>query len=179
MWHYKLVRHTSSCEWALSPKWRDRLQLLWREVNTALREYVSPELAPRFPRSLVAGIDTWHLNWLVDDALPAQLRECLDMWQQQAREAETEAETDLSYDGSPLLMYRWGTKAESGGGISWSYVLRNPSLCLVIRKAPLGGIIAQARLGSECLRRRTAKGALDELTLLMKRLWRGQRGRWW
>ncbi len=178
MRHFKLVRHTSSCEWALSPTWRDRLQLLWRGVNTALRAYVPPELAPRFPRSLVAGIDTWHLNWLAGDALPTQLRERLDAWQQQAREAESEAETDLSYDNSPLLMYRWGTKAESGGGVSWGYVLLNPSLRLLIRKAPLGGIIAQARLGSECLWRRTAKGALDELTLLMKRLWRGQRGRW-
>jgi len=178
MRRYKLVRHSSSCEWALSPRWRERLQLLWRGVNTALRDYMPPEFTPRFPRSLVAGIDTWHLSWLVDDPLPAQLRERLATWQQQAREAEAEAETDLSYDGSPLLMYRWGTKAESGGGVSWGYVLLNSSLRLLIRKAPLGGIIAQARLGSECLWRRTPKGALDELTLLMKRLWRGQSGRW-
>lgn len=29
MRHDKLVRHTSKCEWALSPKWHDRLQMLW------------------------------------------------------------------------------------------------------------------------------------------------------
>jgi hypothetical protein len=177
MRRYRLVRHTASCEWALSPKWQERLQLLWRGHDTAKREYVPPELSPKFPRSLVAGIDTWHLNWLVEEALPAHLRERLDAWQQQAREDEEEVETDVVYDGAPLLMYRSGTRAESGGGVSWGYVLLNPSLRLLIRKAPLGGIIAQARLGSECLWRRTPRGALDELTLLMKRLWRGRPGR--
>ncbi len=62
-------------------------------------------------------------------------------------------------------------------GVSWSYILRNPSLTLLIRKAPLGGIVAQARLGSECLWRRTPRAALDELNLLIHRLWRSGRAR--
>jgi hypothetical protein len=105
----------------------------------------------------------------------------LDRWQDQAREGEAELETDLVCDGAPLVMYRWGTKAERSrekAGVSWSYVLLNPSLRLLIRRSPLGGIEAQARLGSECLWRRTPKAALDELTLLMKRLWHGQKGHW-
>ena len=57
-------------------------------------------------------------------------------------------------------------------------MLLNPSLRLLIRRSPLGGIVAQARLGSECLWRRTPKAVLDELTLLMKRLWHGQQGHW-
>jgi hypothetical protein len=181
MRRYRLVRHTGSCEWALSPTWRARLQQLWRGVNTALRDYSPPQLDPRLPHSLVAGIDTWHLNWLVEYPLPFSLRERLDSWQEEAREDETEIETDLLYDGAPLLMYRWGTKAEQGkrdAGVSWGYVLLNKSLRLLIRKSPLGGIIAQVRLGSECLWRRTPKSALDELTLLMKRLWHGQKGSW-
>jgi hypothetical protein len=42
---------------------------------------------------------------------------------------------------------------------------------LVIRKAPLGNIIAQARLGAECLWRLTPRRALDELDELMRRMW--------
>jgi hypothetical protein len=123
------------------------------------------------PRSLVAGIDTWVLNWRVDEALPPRLRKDLDDYQTEAREAETELETRWLYDGVPLPMYRWGTKPEHGGGVSWSYVLLSPSLRLVIRKAPLSGIIAQARLGAECLWRLTPRRALDELDALVRRLW--------
>jgi hypothetical protein len=50
-------------------------------------------------------------------------------------------------------------------------VLLTPSLRLVIRKAPLGGIIAQARLGAECLWRLTPRRALDELDTLARRMW--------
>jgi len=60
-----------------------------------------------------------------------------------------------------------------GGGVSWSYILRNASLTLLIRKTPLGSIIAQARLGSECLWRLTPRRALDELDALVRRRWKG------
>jgi hypothetical protein len=36
MRRYRLVRHTSSCEWVLSPKWQLRLQQLWRVFNPML-----------------------------------------------------------------------------------------------------------------------------------------------
>jgi hypothetical protein len=49
--------------------------------------------------------------------------------------------------------------------------LLNPSLRLVIRKVPLGGIIAQARLGAEGLWRLGARRALDELDALVRRIW--------
>jgi len=56
--------------------------------------------------------------------------------------------------------------------------LVNPSLRLLIRRTPLGGIVANARLGSECLWRRTPRMALDELHALVRRLWGEQRGHW-
>jgi hypothetical protein len=89
-----------------------------------------------------------------------------------AKDEDDEVETPWQYDGAPLLMYRSGVNTQQGGGVSWSYILRNPSLTLLIRKAPLGGIVAQARLGSECLWRCTPRAALDELNLLIRRIWR-------
>jgi hypothetical protein len=168
----RLVRHTSACEWVLAKAWRERLLALWQGYDRLKRELPAVlTAAVAQARSLVAGIDTWVLNWRVDEALPPRLRKDLDDYQTQAREAETELETHRLYDGVPLRMYRWGTKPEQGGGVSWSYVLLSPSLRLVIRKTPLGGIIAQARLGAECLWRLTPRRALDELDTLVRRIW--------
>jgi hypothetical protein len=174
----KLVRHTSACEWVLAKAWRERLLALWQGYDRQKRELPPALLATvAQPRALVAGIDTWVLNWRVEETLPPRLRKDLDDYQTQAREAETELDTRWGYDGVPLRMYRWGTKPEHGGGVSWSYVLLSPSLRLVIRKAPLGGIIAQARLGAECLWRLTPRRALDELDTLVRRMWaKGEKG---
>jgi hypothetical protein len=68
-------------------------------------------------------------------------------------------------------MYRAGVNTDQGGGVSWSYILRNPSLALLARRAPLGGIVAQTRLGSECLWRLTPRRALDEVDALIRRMW--------
>jgi hypothetical protein len=173
----RLVRHTSTCEWVLSRAWRERLLAFWQGYDRLKREPPIVLATAAQVHSLVAGIDTWVLNWRVDEALPALLRTELDDYQTQAREEETELGTRWVYDGVPLRMYRWGTKPGKveqggrGGGVSWSYVLLTPSLRLVIRKAPLGGIIAQARLGAECLWRLTPRRALDELDALVRRLW--------
>ncbi len=179
MRRYRLVRHLSTCEWALSPKWRDQLHALWQGVNMALREYSPPQLAPAAPRSLCAGLDTWGLNWLVEEqALPARLRRDLDDLQQQAQREEREIETPWIFDGAPLRLYQTGVRPKNGKGVSWSYVLVNPSLRLLIRRVPLGWVVANARLGSECLWRRTPRAALDELHALIRRLWGKDAGRW-
>ena len=75
----------------------------------------------------------------------------LEGLQELARHNDEEVETPWRYDGTPLLMYRAGVNTNPGGVVSWSYILRNAFLTLLIRKTPLGTIIAQARLGSECL----------------------------
>jgi hypothetical protein len=177
---YRLVRHTKSCEWVLSAAWREKLRALHAGIDHALREYNPPQLEPAAAaRSLCAGLDTWGLNWLVEQkALPAGLRARLDDWQAQAREVEGEVETAWRYDGVPLRMYQAGVRAKGGKGVSWSYILVNPSLRLLIRRTPLGGISASARLGSECLWRRTPRAALDELHTLIRRLWGPGKGHW-
>jgi len=187
MRRYRLVRHTEGCAWALSPEWREKLRDLHAGIDRALRDYAPPQLQPTAARSLCAGLDTWALNWLVeDDALPARLHRELEDYQELARAQEGEVETPWGYDGAPLRMYQAGVRAKGGPGdkkgtskgVSWSYILVNPSLRLLIRRVPLGGIVANARLGSECLWRRTPRAALDELHALVRRLWGRQPGKW-
>jgi hypothetical protein len=175
----RIVRHTSACEWVLSRVWRERLRVLWHGFAQLQREVTAATGATGAQaRSLVAGIDTWVLNWRTEEALPARLRKELDDSQAQAREEDAELDTRWVFDQAPLRMYRWGTKPEHGGGVSWSYVMLNPSLRLLIRKAPLGGISAQARLGANCLWRMTPRRALDELDALVRRLWGKTSGHW-
>jgi hypothetical protein len=168
---YRLVRHTASCEWALSPVWRDRLRALWMGIERTYRERFAPPTAPTEPCSVAAGIDTWYLNRIDKGGLPVTLREQLDERQAQANEEDAEVDTPWLFDGVPLRMYRAGVSARQGGGVSWAYILRNPSLTLLIRRSPLGGIVAQARLGSECLWRLTPRRTLDELDALVRRMW--------
>jgi hypothetical protein len=168
---YRIARHTSTCEWALSPTWKDRLLNLWTGVDREVREHfpVQPTLSD--PSIVAAGIDTWYLNRIDHGGLPSALRRELDELQQRAAEDEEEVDAPWLYDGVPLKMYRAGVNTDQGGGVSWSYILRNPSLALLVRRAPLGGIVAQARLGSECLWRLTPRRALDEVDALIRRMW--------
>jgi hypothetical protein len=180
----KLVRHRSDCTWALSPRWKAILLELWHGVTKAEGERPT-EVSEPAPCSVAAGIDTWYLNRLDPAGLTPELQMQLEDLQELARHNDEEIDTPWCYDGTPLLMYRAGVNTSLGGGVSWSYILRNASLTLLIRKTPLGSIIAQARLGSECLWRLTPRRALDELDALVHRMWRGslrhprkQQGRW-
>ena len=168
---YRLARHTSTCEWALSPTWKDRLLDLWKGVNREVREQFQVQPTPSDPYVVAAGIDTWYLNRIDSGGLTSALRRELDDLQEQAAEDEEEVDTRWVYDGVPLRMYRAGVNTEKGGGVSWSYILRNTSLALLVRRAPLGTIVAQARLGSECLWRLTPRRALDEVDALVRRMW--------
>ncbi len=139
---YRLVRHGNDCTWRLSPTWKPRLLALWHGVmkDEGERQLVGTQ-APA-PYSVAAGIDTWYLNRIDEGGLPPYLRIELDDLQTLAKDEDDEIMTPWEYDGTPLLMYRAGTNTTQGGGVSWSYILRNPSLTLLIRKAPLGGIVA-------------------------------------
>jgi hypothetical protein len=178
MRRYRLVRHTWACEWALSPTWKVRLTDLWQGIARTYRERFVSQTPSSDPRVLAAGIDTWYLNRLEADALPARLRRRLDELQARANEEDDEIDTPWGFDGVPLRMYRAGVNTRQGGGVSWSYILRNASLTLLIRKHPLGQVVAQARLGSECLWRLTARRALDELDTVVKRMWGKTTGTW-
>jgi hypothetical protein len=181
----RLVRHRSDCAWALSPRWKAILLELWHGVTKAEGERASGAGSEPVPFSVAAGIDTWYLNRLDAEGLTPELRMHLEDLQELARHNDEEVETPWTYDGTPLLMYRAGVSTTQGGGVSWSYILRNVSLTLLMRKTPLGTIIAQARLGSECLWRLTPRQALNELDALVHRMWRGrlrhprkQQGKW-
>src|SRR5262249_10650249 len=87
-----------------------------------------PQPPPALARSLCAELDTWALNWVVQEkALPARLRRELDDFQELARAREDEVETTWNYDGVPLRMYqgrcapRAAKRARgSPGPTSWS-----------------------------------------------------------
>jgi hypothetical protein len=181
----KLLRHRSDCLWALSPRWKSILLELWHGVTKAEGERESGAGNEPIPFSVAAGIDTWYLNRLDSAGLTPELKMQLEDLQELARHNDEEMETPWRYDGAPLLMYHAGVNTSQGGGVSWSYILRNASLTLLIRKTPLGSIVAQARLGSVCLWRLTPRRALDELDALVRRMWRGslrhprkQQGKW-
>jgi hypothetical protein len=181
----RLVRHRSDCIWALSPRWRALLLELWHGITKAEGERSTDPASEPVPFSVAVGIDTWYLNRLEPAGLTPALRMQLEDLQELARHNDEEVETPWRYDGTPLLMYRAGVNTNQGGGVSWSYILRNASLTLLIRKTPLGSIIAQARLGSECLWRLTPRRALDDLDAIVRRMWRGslrhprnQQGKW-
>src|SRR5262249_19636150 len=171
MHKHRLVRHTSTCEWALSPTWKERLLALWQGVEREVRELALPTPSAAQPYIVAAGLDTWYLNRHDPAGLPTALRHQLDALQAQASEDEEEVDTPWLFDGAPRCMFPAGVNTPQGGGVSWSYILRNSSLALLIRRSPLGGIIAQARLGSECLWRRTPRRALDEVDTLVRRMW--------
>jgi hypothetical protein len=180
---WRVVRLTSTCEWGLSPSWQERLQSLWDGMprSARARRCTSPDLSSVVSspaRVLASGLDTWYLNRLEAEALPARLRRRLDVLQERAKDEDEEVETPWSFDGAPLCMYRAGVNTAQGGGVSWSYILRNASLALLIRRHPLGSVIAQARLGSECLWRLTDLRALNELDAVIRRMWGKTEGRW-
>jgi hypothetical protein len=169
----KLVRHTKDCSWALSSKWRRILLALWQGRAKADAEQAPGATSDPLPSSVAAGLYTLYVNRIDPDGLPAELCVQLEDLQELARGNDEEIDTPWRYDGGPLRMFRSGANASQGGGVSWSYILRNPSLTVLIRQTPLGGIVAQARLGSECLWRLTPLRALDELDALVGRMWRG------
>jgi hypothetical protein len=148
-----------------------------------VREQFPVQPTPSDPYVVAAGIDTWYLNRIDHAGLPSVLLHELDELQAKAADGEEEVDTRWVYDGVPLRMYQAGVSAKQGGGVSWAYILRNNSLALLVRRSPLGGIVAQARLGSECLWRLGARRALDEVDTLIRRMWarpipfRGRRGR--
>jgi hypothetical protein len=179
MRRHKLVRHTNGCFWALSPSWQDKLRALWHGLEMSQREW-SPALErddqERLACIVASGIDTWYLNWLTEEGLPPSFEARLDDLQAEAREQETELDTRWKFDGAPLQMYQYGVSAKGQKGVSWAFILRNPSLTLKIRRLPLGNIIAQARLGSECLWRLTPLCALNELSDLLRQMWGKTKG---
>src|SRR5262249_48893169 len=75
MQKHRLVRHTSTCDWVLSPTWKERLLALWQGVKREVRELASPvPSSSAEPYVVAAGLDTWYLNRFDPAGLPTALR---------------------------------------------------------------------------------------------------------
>jgi hypothetical protein len=171
MRRWKLLRHVTGCYWQLYSGWKARLEEYWRAVVQEQGERVPPPDPERPPHVVAAGIDTWYLNVIDDEGLPSKLRQSLDELQRQAQDDEEEIDLDVLVDGAPLRLFRFGASRQQGGGVSWSYILHNASVVILLRRVPLGGIVGQIRLGSEYLWRCTPAGALTEVQNLFRRWW--------
>jgi hypothetical protein len=102
--------------------------------------------------------------------MPLSLRHELDELQQQAVEDQDAIDTRWVDGGTSLRIYRAAVIVQQGHSVSWSYSLRNNSLDLLVRRVPLGCIVAQTRLGSAGLWRRTPSRARHEPGALVKRM---------
>ncbi|MBA3823202.1 MAG: hypothetical protein H0X24_04745 [Ktedonobacterales bacterium] len=171
----RLVQHRRGCYWQIFSGWKERLRELWCGVLKAETEQEEDERPEPVPLIVAAGVDTWYLNVLDTEGLPLKLRQLLDDLQRQAQDEEGEVELTTHFDGMPLFLYRTGLSSAQGGGVSWSYLLRNESITILLRRTPLNGIVAQLRLGSECLWRLTPSGALAAVQVLFRRWWAAER----
>jgi hypothetical protein len=177
MRRYRLLRHTSACYWVLSPTWKTKLQNLWHGVLKQDGDAPPRDHQPSDPQSLVASLDTWYLNRL-DKEMPTHLKMRLDTLQAEAKRQESDIETPWDYDSVPLRVFQSGVNASQGGGVSWAYILKNSSITILLRRKPLGGIVGQVRLGSECLWRLTPLEAYKQADHLIKTLWGNGKGEW-
>ena len=101
---YRVTRHTSSCEWALSPTWKDRLLNLWKGVDR--KQWIRDFPFDKYPANKVIAerIDqVWKLGrdpQVYEDAMA-------ELWEEAARDGITEEEALVRYfggrQGMPLI----------------------------------------------------------------------------
>lgn len=169
---YKLVRHREDCRWQLSPKWQTILRHLWSATppDDPPAPEQTHETSP-VPFIAATGVDTLYVNLLAEH-LPHALIQACDTLKVQAQEEDQTVETPWPVFGAPLSMYKAGvgTRAKRRG-VSWSYILRNSMVMLLLRKAPLSGLVGSARLSAECLWTYGSQAALDRLRTDLEVMW--------
>jgi hypothetical protein len=178
---YKLVRHRDTdCRWQLSPRWQSILSRLW---TGALADEVANEAAGPLPLDPVApfvadsGVDTLYVNLLSADGLPARLITDCDALKAQAQEEDASIETPWSVLGAPLSIYKTGKGTSGQGrGVSWSYILRNAQVMVLLRKTSLAELLGSVRLSSEALWTLGPRAALDGVRRDLRLLWGGGQG---
>ena len=170
MARFDLVRHREQdCAWRLSATWRDRLTRLIAQA---------PEDAPVKPpsyagepvRCVAAGPDTMNINLLAEE-VPAKLLDTCAEYKARAQADDQLVTTHWTYGDLPLLMFKAGKGTSGKDRVSWSYILRNTMIELKLRKAPLGAMVGAVRLSAEALWTLGAKGALDAMRLMLRRMW--------
>jgi hypothetical protein len=182
MARFGLVRHRDTdCRWRLCPRWQSILYRLWHGALDAevAKEEAEPVAAePDQPFVADCGVDTLYAHLLSEQPLPARLVARCDALKARAQEEDTSVETPWVVLGAPLSMYKAGKGTDgSGRGVSWSYILRNAQVMVVLRKRPLGELLGSVRLSAEALWTLGPHQALDGVRSDLQRLWAGAGGR--
>ncbi|HEV2461803.1 MAG TPA: hypothetical protein VGS80_25890 [Ktedonobacterales bacterium] len=171
---FRLVHHRDDCRWQLSPRWRAILQQLWEGLppDDPANAPAGPESSASTPFIVDTGVDTLYVNLKASDGLPAALMHRCDASKAVAQAEDRTVETPWLIYGAPLSLYKSGVGTRAKGrGVSWSYILRNSMVMLLLRKSPLSGLVGSARLSAECLWTYGARGALDRLRDDLALMW--------
>jgi hypothetical protein len=141
---FRLMRHRDDCRWQLSPRWRAILQRLRDRLPPEEQESKGAILTPpdHVPFIVDTGVDTLYITLKANDGLPAALIDHCDVLKALAQAEDRTVETPWLVFGAPLSMYKAGvgTRAQ-GRGVSWSNILRNAMVMLLLRKSPLSGLV--------------------------------------
>jgi hypothetical protein len=174
MAHFRLVRHRDDCRWQLSARWRMILKQLRDRLppDESTSEGAPSDRSDPVPFIVDTGVDTLYVNLKVGEGLPASLVARCDALKAVAQAEDRTVETPWLVFDAPLSMYKAGVGTRTKGrGVSWSYILRNAMVMLLLRKAPLSGLVGSARLSAECLWTYSARGALDRLRDDLASMW--------
>lgn len=177
MEQYKLVRHCDDCTWRVSRRWMQILKRLAKGIKDEPRERSSDsDDVDLMPFVVDTGVDTLYVS-LFGEEVPTALVDACDFYKELAQEEDTTVETDWRFFDAPLSMYKAGVGTAKGGkGVSWSFLLRNAYVQILLRRTPLNGLFGSVRLSAECLWTFGARGALDGMRDALDTMWRELRG---
>jgi hypothetical protein len=169
-----LMRHRDDCRWQLALRWQAILRRLMNGEMSDLHDHIllDGEDGAAQPFVVDCGVDTLYANLRSANGLPATLVAACDALKAKAQEDDATVETPWSILGAPLSIYKSGKGTNgSGRGVSWSYILRNGMVMLVLRKTPLNGLLGSVRISAEALWTRGARAALDAVRDDLRLLW--------
>jgi len=172
MARFGLVRHKEDCSWQLTRRWRPILRRLWEGTSGGEGdEPPTPVDGEAVPFVADTNVDTLYVS-LFAPALPRGLVERCDALKAAAQLEDAPVETCWCLFDAPLSMWKAGVgTSEKGGGVSWSYLLRNAYVMLRLRRKPLQGLVGSVRLSAEALWTFGPRAALDACRSLLADLW--------
>ena len=169
-----LVRHRDDCRWQLALRWQILLRRLCDGVALDAPDAIAAvqDVGDAQPFLVDCGVDTFYANLRSATGLPARLTAICDALKLRAQDADATVETPWAILGAPLSMYKSGKGTSGNGrGVSWSYILRNGMVMLVLRKTPFNGLLGSMRLSAEALWTRGVRAALDGVRDDLRLLW--------
>jgi hypothetical protein len=169
-----LVRHTDDCRWQLARRWRACLLRLADGLPAEDRG--TPSSGAGFdlqgpPFVADRGVDTLYVS-LFASGVPHRLVEACTALKAAAQDEDATVETPWNVLGAPLSMYKSGVgTSATGRGVSWSFILRNAQVMLLLRKASLAGLVGSLRISAEALWTFGARTALDGARSDLDAIW--------